>query len=308
MYKSILIRSDSSSKIGLGHVMRDLVLASRYKDARITFAARDLKGNINDKIVENNYDLAVLGSNKKEELLTLIKKLKTELLIIDHYGIDHKYEKYLKEQSGVTILSLDDTYEKHHCDILLNHNISADPKRYKDLVPKNCEIRCGKRYTLLRDEFLKEKKNKKTRSEITNIFVAIGGSDHSNINVKVLKVIKKVRSSSFGNIKVNLVTTKANKNLKELRHFARGKKWIKLHLNSSSIARLMKKSDLAIITPSVTLNEVHYMNVPFIAIKTAKNQDDIYRYLKRKRLQTLKRFDKKKLKQSIKKMLNGLAK
>ena len=153
--KTILFRADSSSTIGTGHIMRDLVLATKYKNADITFATQKLKGNINHKILKAGYKLKNLKSNSKKELVKLIKKLHIDLLVIDHYGIDYKKEKYIKEKTGVKILSFDDTYEKHHCDIVLNHNLGADKKRYKSLVPTTCKIKCGAKYTLLRDEFRK---------------------------------------------------------------------------------------------------------------------------------------------------------
>lgn len=152
----ILFRSDSSSTIGLGHIMRDLTLAKEYQDDEI-FACQELEGNINEQIP---YPIHTLCSNKPEELIKLIKELSIDFLIIDHYGIDYKAEKNIKEETGVKILSFDDTYEKHFCDILLNHNISADEKKYKDLVPPNCELRCGEKYTLIRGEFKEEKKLK----------------------------------------------------------------------------------------------------------------------------------------------------
>ncbi len=51
-YTNILFRADSSSTIGTGHIMRDLVLAEQFEDAGIVFATRDLPGNINHKIKE----------------------------------------------------------------------------------------------------------------------------------------------------------------------------------------------------------------------------------------------------------------
>ena len=53
MKKNILIRADSSSTIGTGHIMRDLVLAKQFPDAHIIFATQDLPGNINHKIQED---------------------------------------------------------------------------------------------------------------------------------------------------------------------------------------------------------------------------------------------------------------
>jgi len=126
----------------------------------------------------------------------------------------------------------------------------------------------------------------------------MGGADHSNINIDILKVIKKFLKKSKkdkNNIKVNLVTTNANKNLNELKKYSKNKSWIKLHINSNKIAELMRKSDFAIVTPSVTVNEVYFMNLPFIAIKTAENQNDIYEYLQSNRFNVIDEFRKKVL-------------
>ena len=120
-----------------------------------------------------------------------------------------------------------------------------------------CELRCGAKYTLLRDEFIEEK-NKKT------IFLAMGGADHSNINIDILEVLKELK-----NIDVNIVTTTANQNLEQLQKYVKDKKWIELYINSTKIAKLMRMSDFAIVTPSVTLNEVIFMELAFIAIKNS---------------------------------------
>lgn len=159
---NIVIRADSSSYIGTGHIMRDLVLVKEFKKYNVIFATQNLDGNINYKIIEAGYKIELLKSNDFEELNELIKKLNIDMIIIDNYEIDYSFEKKLKEQNlSLKTFVLDDTYEKHFCDILLNHNIYADEKKYKNKVQKNCELRCGSRYTLLRDEFLEAKKNKK---------------------------------------------------------------------------------------------------------------------------------------------------
>jgi spore coat polysaccharide biosynthesis predicted glycosyltransferase SpsG len=111
--KNILFRADSSSLIGLGHIMRDMVLASQYKDSNIIFATQDLPGNINKSVQDASYTIEILKSNDMDEVLPLITKYSIDLVVIDHYEIDYKYEKKLKEKTGVTILSFDDTYEKH---------------------------------------------------------------------------------------------------------------------------------------------------------------------------------------------------
>ena len=284
IHKNILFRADSSSTIGTGHIMRDLVLAKQYPKNNVIFATQNLEGNLNSKILESGYKVQNLQSNSVNELIEVVQKHAIDMVVIDHYGIDYEFEKALKEVNPtLSIFVFDDTYEKHHCDILLNHNISGDEKRYKALVPKNCKLQCGKEYTLLRNEFTNEKKKK-------TIFLAMGGSDSTEVNIPILKVL-----SSFNHIKVHLVTTTANGNLETLKKYVQKKDWIKLHINSTKIAKLMKKSDLAIITPSVTANEVVYMELDFIAIMVADNQDDMYRYFKKNNLTVLEKFNEKKL-------------
>ena len=294
--KNILFRADSSSTIGTGHIMRDLVLASEYKDSNIIFATQDLDGNLNDRIIEADYKLEILKSNSLKEVIGLVEKYSIDLVVIDHYSIDYKYEKELKKQTDVKILSFDDTYEKHYCDILLNHNIYANTKRYEGLVPKKCELRCGPEYTLLRDEFIKAKNKREKKVNGTNktIFIAMGGADHSNINIKILKVLE-----SFKNISVNIVTTTSNQYLKGLQVHVNERENVTLHINSTQIAKLMSEADFAILTPSVTLNEIMYMKVPFIAIKTALNQLYMMEYLELNNYFVLDEFNNKKLFQYI---------
>ncbi|WP_309498785.1 UDP-2,4-diacetamido-2,4,6-trideoxy-beta-L-altropyranose hydrolase [Sulfurovum sp.] len=297
--KNILFRADSSSTIGTGHIMRDLVLAEQFKDANIIFAAQNLPGNINHKIEEKSHQVEILGSNDIEEIIELIRKYAIDMIVIDHYGIDYTYEKQLKEKIGVKIFVFDDTYDKHYCDVLLNHNIYADEKRYKGLIPEGYELRCGAKYTLLRKEFIEEKKKKRNfNHNHKNVFIAIGGTDHSNINTSILKVLE-----SFPNVYVHLVTTTANVHLDKLKAYTQGKQNITLHINTDQIAKLMHEADFAIVTPSVTLNEIFYMGLPFIAIKTAENQKEMVAFLEKNDLTVIKEFNPSVLTKKIEEMM-----
>jgi len=278
----VLFRCDSSSAIGLGHVMRDLVLADEYKKDEIYFACQSLEGNVNKTIP---YPVHELKSNKPEEIISLIISLHVNLLIIDHYGIDYETEKIIKDKTGIKICCFDDDYREHFCDEIINHNISANISKYKNpdivrIIPP-----------LIRNEFKKEKIIQ--REKIYDIFLAIGGTDHSNINISILKCLPN-------SLHVNVITTTANKNLAELRKFVACRCNISLHVNSKEIAKMMNQSKFAIVTPSVMVHEVLFMNIPFLAIKTASNQDDMYIYLKNNGQIILDIFEKNIFKQKIK--------
>ncbi len=292
---NILIRADSSSDIGTGHIMRDLVLAGQYPNDNIIFASMNLQGNINSKISDAGYEVKILNSIDISELDVIIKDYKIDLLVIDNYEIDFDYETQIKFMNpNLKIMVLDDTYERHNCDILLNHNCYADESKYKGLVPEHCELRCGKKFTLLREEFILEKRTKREKvSDKFIIFLAMGGADSSNLNVKILETLSELREK----IRVIVVTTDANKHFTKLSEFVKDRDWIDLQINSDKIAYLMNISDLAIVTPSVILNEVMFMDLPFIAIKTAGNQNEMVDYLIKNNFRQIKNFDENKFKE-----------
>lgn len=250
------------------------MLADQYLKNSIIFAAQDLKGNANQKVIDKGYQLVILSNNFIDELEKNINKFKVDLIIFDHYDIDYKFEKNIKEKTNVQILSIDDTYEKHHCDILLNHNIYANVEQYKGLVPDFCEVRCGEKYTLIRDEFKKLKINKRPiNKKIPVIFVSFGGSDASNIGLTVLKIL-----ANFDGITINFATTSSNQNIDKLQDFAKQHQNINICIDCN-IAELMNDSDYAIISSSVTTYEAMYLDLPFLAIQTADNQGYISNYL-----------------------------
>jgi UDP-2,4-diacetamido-2,4,6-trideoxy-beta-L-altropyranose hydrolase len=273
-----LIRADSSSQIGIGHIMRDLVLA-KHLGGEISFACLDLEGHIIDHIP---YPVHILNTNDPNELIALIQEQNIDFVVFDHYGIDERFEKKVKETTRVTILSFDDTYERHHCDILLNHNISADKNRYGGLVPPQCELRCGGAYTLIRDEFKIEKPIK--REKIYDIFVSMGGTDPTNATMKILSTLRD-------DMRVCIVTTSGNPHVSELETFVQERKNITLEIDSARIAQLLHQSRLAIITPSVMVHEVLFMEIPFIAVQSAANQEDMLKYLEKVGYTVLKEWD-----------------
>lgn len=132
------------------------------------------------------------------------------------------------------------------------------------------------------------------KNEKFTLFVAMGGADTLNITQKVLKVLEEFE------VVVNVLTTSANQNLKYLKSYCQDKNWVKLHIDSNKVAKLMRESDFAIVTPSVVLHEVMFMDLPFVAIKTADNQDDMFNYLKKEKFLTLESIELNSLKDILK--------
>jgi UDP-4-amino-4,6-dideoxy-N-acetyl-beta-L-altrosamine N-acetyltransferase len=69
----------------------------------------------------------------------------------------------------------------------------------------------------------------------------------------------------------------------------------------------MNEADFAIVTPSVTVNEIVYLGVPFIAIKTAENQRYMYEYLKETGNMVLPEFNVNKFRRNLQNILEQLS-
>lgn len=257
-----LIRADSGSKIGHGHIRRDLILAQNFKD--ISFACIDMQGSLAGEIP---YPVFTLKSADINELVNLIKEHKFELLIIDHYGISAADEKLIKEQTSVQILSFDDNYKEHFCDYLLNVNIYAQPQKYANLVPANCELIFS---PLVRSEFYGEAKIK--REKKFNYLIALGGTDALNLTAKIA-------SNLLAKNKVAAVTTSANVNLANLQNLADSEPNFSLFINSNEVARLMNESEILVISASSLVNEALVLGAKFKAVRVADNQNEMAQWL-----------------------------
>ena len=114
----VLLRVDSSIRIGTGHIMRCLTLAHALakKGVEIVFICRDLEGNLIEKVKTSGFKVRVLArpalTNRKVKKTAGVEKYlewleveqeidasqtadiisieKPDWVVIDHYGIDEK--------------------------------------------------------------------------------------------------------------------------------------------------------------------------------------------------------------------------
>ena len=255
----VLLRVDFSSKIGLGHLKRQEAFIQRMENREWRIICKECD--------ENLTKLPVIKVKDEKEFFQKVKELKPKEIIVDNYNFTYKDEKEFKKLfPKIKLIVFDDTYEKHFCDEIINHNLGVNIKKYENpKIVKNIK-------PLIRKEFYEAKKK---RFKKEGVFISLGGSDSKNLTLKVLKILKPLK------IKVNLYITSANKNLDKIKKFTFLNKWVKLHINED-ISIGMAKSEFGIITPSVISYEAMFMKLDFLAIQTVDNQKEVAKYLKRK--------------------------
>lgn len=290
---NIVIRTDSSLEIGTGHVMRCLTLAKqlRCNGADISFICRDFPGNSIYFIQQQGFKVFTLTTLNKQhnlqwtinqwdkdaaetkEILNTFNKT-VDLLIVDHYGLDSKWE-YEFRKSIKNIMVIDDLANRpHDCDLLLDQNYYLDMQnRYNGLVSDSCFKLLGPNNVLLRDEFLSIEVEKVNRNgSINNILIFFGGTDPTGETMKVLKAVKELNRCD---IEYTVIVGVANPQRKEIQQICRQMPNVTFHCQVTNMAELMKKSDLAIGAGGSTTWERCYLGLPSIVVIVAENQKEV---------------------------------
>lgn len=288
--KNILIRCDSSSIIGVGHLMRTLLLAQGLRsNFEITFATQELVGNQNKLIHQHGFAHICLQSMACKEFLHVMSALKPTLCILDHYDINKACESELRKIAP--LLVFDDTYREHDADIILNHSFIAGHKRYKsDPLTK---ILAGHRYTLLKPTFLMPHNTFTPLNTLKNkkVLITLGGSDPLQLSIHIKKALLNIEKS----LRTTIVTTSANAHLKHLKILDK-----ELIVNEKEMASLMKNHDLIITSASSSLLEACALKKPFIALECASNQHETILFLQAKNLaNALEKFSVSSLKKAL---------
>jgi len=289
----IVFRVDSSIQIGLGHLMRCLVLADELKKNghNIFFICKDLEGNfislINHPVIELRKDtkqkITLKNINNKkiiqeidaDETIKLIP-LNTDIIVVDSYDFDEVWHKKLRIHTK-KIVVIDDLADKNFdCDILINQNYGVKNIDYQNIISKECRLLLGLEYALLRPEFKKLRANSIERRrevvEVKNILITSGGSDIKNITLGILRQL----DDSF-NIAVILGTNSPHN--QEVKLFAHNKDNINVFINPKNTAELMLNADLCIGSSGSTNWERLCMGLPSIVFTVAENQTKVTKML-----------------------------
>jgi UDP-2,4-diacetamido-2,4,6-trideoxy-beta-L-altropyranose hydrolase len=281
---TILIRADASTTIGSGHIMRTAELARRlYEDGeRMVYLCRSGLGDLTGWLRQRGFEVCVLpnGLDEYSAIARSVEKWRPYLLIIDHYGITQEIEQRLKQCYDIAVLCFDDTFEKHHCDLLLNQNVYATKSDYQGKLPSSARICAGAQYSLMRTEFYRVKASSKPKTTGRKLLVSLGGSDPRNITAKLLRGLQSYQAP----LEICVVVGAANPHRQEIIACGKNLASCRVLCDVADMARLMNEADFAITAAGQTTIEALFMELPMIAIELAENQQRIARYLRQQRL------------------------
>ncbi len=297
----IVVRLDSSVRIGTGHLMRCLTLADvlRQNGVGVIFACRPLPGNMMSLIEARGHTLRTLpGDDPRDQVEDLLPDWEKDAagmagilndigtvdwLIVDHYGLDYRWERTIRPLVH-RIMAIDDlANRRHECDLLLDQNLHPNQAgRYDKLIPYHCLRLLGPHYALLRQEFQVARAGLQTRDgAVRRLLIFFGGTDTNSETAKALAAIPALDKP---HIEVDVIIGPGNPNLAKIRSLCARHPHIHLHRNPRNIAEIIRKADLAVGAAGATTWERCCIGLPSVVITQAMNQESVAHALAENRL------------------------
>lgn len=297
----VAIRVDASMTMGTGHVVRCLTLADmlRTRHVQCHFVCREHPGHMIDAIRQRGFEVIVLPAGASdfqstpaadvllpahadwlasdwkvdaEQTSRAVEAVRADLLVVDHYAIDFRWENFLRSRVP-SIMVIDDLADrKHACDFLLDQNWfgSDTQSRYQGLVPENCALMLGPGFALIKPEYAMLRSLMPPRDgEIRRVLVFMGGSDPADTTSKVMEALDQ---PGFEQLVVDLVLGLNHPDPEGLVRKMAARHATHVHRNLSSLAGWMARSDLMISAGGSTSWERMCLGLPAIVISIADNQ------------------------------------
>ncbi|TLP42093.1 UDP-2,4-diacetamido-2,4,6-trideoxy-beta-L-altropyranose hydrolase [Cohaesibacter sp. CAU 1516] len=300
----IVFRVDASLEIGTGHVVRCMVLARKLRSCGVDchFVCKNLPGNIADSIIDNGFtcrliepvsdvfseidELADLpphaawlhGSQGQDaySFLEAIKDRYPDWIIVDHYGLDYRWEMLVRSSCG-NIMVIDDLADrKHDCNILLDQNFfSESEERYSGLVPSESRLMVGPRFALLTESF--EASHSRLlpyaeRFEKGHIVVFFGGVDLINQTTVACRTLLKNFMHPY---KVDVIVGRKNPHIHEIEATIGNAEHIDLHVQVRNMEHFLERAFLYVGAIGTTTWERCACHLPGLVCSVAGNQKKV---------------------------------
>lgn len=267
----------------MGHLIRCLSLAKILESYfYICFLLDKFDEQIDFLITSEGFKCYYIAAENEEQYQEHSFFASAEVIVLDGYNFKSDYQKIIKEK-GKMLVCIDDIHAFHfYADAIINVADSVSEKDYS--AESYTRYFLGSNYALLRPPFLiSSLKPAHTIECINDLFLSMGGADHNNVTLKVLKAIRKMNVSN----KVHVVIGAVNVHESELQeyiktNFSSAMVFLHKNINAQKLNMLMCNCQLAICPASGTCLEAAAVGMGIVSGYIADNQMGILEGLVRK--------------------------
>lgn len=290
----VVIRTESSQKIGVGHVIRCLTLAStlRKSGADVSFVCATLPGDLADFIAQSGFvverlpPLTVPNCAPSQpawpDVPWQVEVVRTraaienlgarpDWIVYDHYVIDARVEGAMRDVAA-HILVIDDLANRpHDCDILLDQNfVSGLYERYDGYVSADVRRLLGPQFALLHPAYAQLHGATPPRhGEVLRVLVFFSGADIDNLTGMAIGALRKLGRTE---LEADFVITASHPFAEAINSELLGDARFRVHVNLPTLAPLMARADFAIGAVGMTSWERACVGLPSLVISMADNQ------------------------------------
>ncbi len=267
-----MFRTEASSAIGNGHVMRCLAIAEQCISLgwNPVFVMHECPQAVAARLTSADITVYELPTpDSALTLQTLLDTLAPDAIVIDGYQFDAAYRKALS-RNGVPIMAIDDGNLDFnlHADILLNSSPLANKAQYRSIAPC-AELLLGPGYAPLRQEFHQLSQLALTAEKpVERILVSFGGSDPARLTLPTTQALRALLPAT---VQLDVVVGNAFSDQDNLASLENSPN-IKMHYHCQQMAALMQQCHLAVTAAGSTLWELAFLGIPTIALVVADNQ------------------------------------
>ena len=330
---NVVVRADAAISVGSGHIMRCLTLSQELarRQARCTFICQNTPGHLGELIERQGFAVRYVAPNAQasdsdatdptENFLSHFDWQrdaaataehcaalgKTDWLIMDHYGIDERWEKRLRPHARHLFVIDDRANRRHDCDALLDQNLYEQPGwGYRDLVPSSATLLIGPEYALLRDQFREARRHVVPRDgQVRRVLIFLGGSDPLNLTAQAIQAVAEFA----GPITFDVVVGETNPQRENIRARIANAPGFRFLCQVANMAELMSAADLAIGAAGTATWERCALGLPSLVVVSSDNQDEVARQAAARGLLALwGRFEQTAGVESIRSAFSGLLK
>lgn len=266
----VLLFADGSEKIGTGHIMRTLVLASELTrigiEASIAGRGAENVGNwVRSFEGVYRYELSELQTS--EERLELLDSLSPDLVILDGYHFEKELFEHI-EKELIPYGIIDDNRESSANAPLfvLNQNPYAKNSMYARLYP-NARLFLGLEYLLLRREIREHLTTAERPPHASPQFVmiALGGSDPKRLTLKLARVFSE--SGLVAKVALGPMVADREVIIEDLGSLPN----VSI-VSPREYESALASSSMAILGAGTSIWEAVYLGIPTVALELAENQ------------------------------------
>ena len=303
---TIVIRCDSSTLLGGGHVSRMISLGKELRRCgrEVVYAKKKILCNqeriirefaqlieISDELAELEYDkgecnrhMAWEREKQVQDANVLIERCRSEgividAVIVDHYSLSHIWEDQVVKRAlecqgkKIPIVVIDDLgNRKHKCSMVVDQNFAYKEGKYASLVDKDTILLEGLDYALLGAEYRAMRMIPKTRTRRKRVLVNFGAADNYGFT---RTVVEELSDELYRNCVARVITSETDKNYTAINKIAQRCEWIQLISAAESLAPYLWDSDIAIGASGISTWERACLDVQSICVVAAANQEDI---------------------------------